>query len=125
MKLRITLISVFLLFSVGIVSAFTQYNSKAFEAAQATGKPLLVQVHADWCPICAKQKPILADLLAQTAMKDYQVLDVDFDTQKDVLRQLNVQKQSTLIIYKGKQELGRSTGETDKEKIAELLRKAL
>ena len=39
--------------------------------------------------------------------------NIDFDSQKDLLKKFNVQKQSTLIVFKGKQEAGRSTGDTN------------
>jgi len=51
--------------------------------------------------------------------------EIDFDTQKDLLRKFNVQKQSTLITFKGKQETGRSTGETNAARIEALLDKSI
>ena len=51
--------------------------------------------------------------------------DIDFDTSKTLLRQLHVAQQSTLIVYKGKQEAGRSTGDTDAGSIEALLSKAI
>jgi thioredoxin 1 len=51
--------------------------------------------------------------------------DIDFDSQKDLLRKFNVQKQSTLIAFKGKEEAGRSTGETDPGSIEALLGRAI
>ncbi len=62
---------------------------------------------------------------AQPRFKDMAVFEVDFDSQKDALRMLNVQKQSTLIVYKGGKEVARSTGETTKSAIEGLLAKAL
>ena len=38
------------------------FSDPAFEAAQKSGKPILVEVSAPWCPICKTQKPILAKL---------------------------------------------------------------
>jgi thioredoxin 1 len=112
-------------FFVAALAAAAPFDQKAFEIAQAAGKPVLVEVHADWCPTCAKQKPIVSELVSRLDMKMYRVFTVDFDTQKDVLKRFGVQMQSTLIVYKGKQELARSTGETRKEQIEALLRKAL
>lgn len=106
----------------GEAKPFTQAT---FEAAKASGKPVLVEVTAPWCPVCKAQKPILSDLKAQSKFKDMAVFEVDFDSQKDALRALNVQKQSTLITYKGGQEVGRSTGDTSKASISDLLNKAI
>jgi thiol-disulfide isomerase/thioredoxin len=108
----------------------TAVETKPFDAAtfaelQNAGKPILVDVRADWCPTCKAQAPIIASLLATPTFKDYTVLEVNFDTQPSVLRQFKVTQQSTLIVFSGKSEKGRSTGDTRKEGIAALLRKAL
>ncbi len=100
------------------------WDKAAFDAAQAAGKPILVAVHASWCPICAKQRPILADLANDPAFKDMVMMTVDFDSQKPIVVAFGVQKQSTLIVIRGKNEVGRSTGETDAGRIKALLAKA-
>jgi thiol:disulfide interchange protein len=114
-----------LLCAVGAANAQTPFTTKALAAAQAGGKPVLVHVHADWCPNCAAQKKILAKLLKQPQLKAFQVLQVDFDTQTDVVKALGVRYQSTLIVYKGGTEVGRSTGNTSEKDIAALLKKAV
>jgi thioredoxin 1 len=101
------------------------FSDPAFEAAQKSGKPILVEVSAPWCPICRTQKPILAKLASEPRFKDLQIFDIDFDSQKDLLKRLNVRMQSTLIAYKGATEVGRSVGETQPEWIEGLLEKAL
>jgi thiol-disulfide isomerase/thioredoxin len=101
------------------------FTQAAFDAAKASGKPVLVEVTAPWCPTCKAQKPILSELKATTKFKDLQVLEVDFDSQKDALKMLNVQMQSTLITYKAGQEVGRSTGDTNRTSIEALLNKAI
>ncbi|MBP1179739.1 thioredoxin family protein [Methylobacterium sp. PvR107] len=101
------------------------FSDPAFEAAQKSGKPILVEVSAPWCPICKTQKPILAKLSSDPRFKDLQIFDIDFDSQKDLLKRLNVRMQSTLIAFKGTMEVGRSVGETQPEWIEGLLEKAL
>ncbi|KQS74727.1 thioredoxin [Methylobacterium sp. Leaf361] len=101
------------------------FSDAAFEAAQKGGKPVLIAVSAPWCPICRTQKPILAKLAAEPRFKDLQIFDIDFDSQKELLRRLNVRMQSTLIAYKGATEVGRSVGETQSEWIEGLVEKTL
>ncbi|MCZ8097384.1 MAG: thioredoxin family protein [Alsobacter sp.] len=103
----------------------TPFTQVAFDAAKAAGKPVLVEVSAPWCPTCKAQKPILSDLRAMPKFKDLVIFEVDFDSQKEVLRGLNVQKQSTLVVFKGGKEVGRSTGDTKKESIEALLAKSV
>ena len=103
----------------------TPYTQAAFDEAQKGGGPILIEVSAPWCPICKTQKPILAKLAADPRFKGLRIFDVDFDTRKDVLKQLNARMQSTLIAYKGDKEVGRSVGETQPEWIEGLLEKTL
>ena len=101
------------------------FTQAAFTAAQQQGKPILVDITASWCPTCAKQRPILAQLAQDPAFKDLQVYAVDFDAQKDVVRAMGAQMQSTLIVFRGKDERGRSTGDTAPASIKALLDKAV
>ena len=101
------------------------FDQKAFEAAQAAGKSILVEVSAPWCPVCKAQAPILSRLKSEAKFKELVSFDIDFDSQKDLLKKFNVQKQSTLIVFKGKQEAGRSTGDTNASSITALLGKAI
>ncbi len=106
-------------------AAAQRFTQAAFEAAQAAGKPILVEVTAPWCPTCRAQQPILQRLTAEPRFRDLVFLSVDFDSQKAVLRSLNVQRQSTLVVFKGRQEMGRSAGDTDAASISALVARSL
>jgi thioredoxin-like negative regulator of GroEL len=101
------------------------FDQKAFEAAQASGRSILVEVHAPWCPVCKRQEPILAKLGTTPKFKNMVAFKIDFDSQKDLLQRFNVQKQSTLIVFKGRKEISRSTGDSNPQSIEQLLAKAL
>jgi thioredoxin-like negative regulator of GroEL len=101
------------------------FDAKAFAAAQDAGKPVLVEIHAGWCPTCKAQKPILDKLSGQPKYSGVERFRVDFDDQKDVVKQFKAQVQSTLIVYRGRNEVARSVGETDEGRIRALLDKAL
>ncbi len=100
------------------------FDQAGFEAAQAAGKPILVEIHADWCPTCRAQEPVISGLMQEPKNSDFIVLRVDFDNQKDMVKHFRAQYQSTLIVFKGKKEVSRSTGETRKDEIAAQLAKA-
>jgi thioredoxin 1 len=106
-------------------SAKAPFDAKAFEAAQAAGKPILVEISAPWCPTCKAQKPILSSLGSKPEFAMLTVFEVDFDSQKDVVRMLKATMQSTLIVYKGKEEVGRSVGDTNATSIEALLKKSV
>ncbi len=103
------------------VSAAQPYNAKAFQDAQRAGQTILIHVTAPWCPTCKAQHPIVAGI--EKDRSGLVVYNVDFDSAKDVLRQFRVQSQSTLIVFKGTQEVGRSTGDTDPGRIRALVAK--
>jgi thiol-disulfide isomerase/thioredoxin len=105
------------------VEAAQPFNAQAFQAAQAAGKAILVDVTAPWCPTCRKQKPLIQAI--EKEKPNLVVYEVDFDTAKETLRRFRVQTQSTLIVFKGKDEVGRSTGDTDPARIRALVAKGL
>lgn len=115
--------SVAVLAMPALAAAPQPFTLAAFEAAQKAGKPILVEIHADWCPTCKAQAPIIGELSAQPKFKDLVVFRVDFDKQTDVVRKFGAQMQSTLIVFKGAQEVGRSVGETQRAAISALLDK--
>ena len=102
--------------------AFTQAE---FDRLQQQGSPILISIHAEWCPTCRAQAPILKKLLEQEEFKPIHALRVDFDQQKDVVKSFKAIKQSTLIVFKGGKEVDRSLGVTSESAIEGLLRKAL
>lgn len=101
------------------------FDQKAFDAAQASGRPILVEIYASWCPVCKVQRPLLTKLGQNPKYQKIAYFEVDFDRQKDVLRALRVSKQSTLIVFKGKNEVARSTGDTNHVSIEALVAKSL
>lgn len=101
------------------------YTARAFSAAQKAGNPILVEITASWCPTCKAQKPILNQLESDPKFKDLKVFDVDFDSQKDVVRSFKATMQSTLIAFKGDHETARSVGDTNPGSIGALLQKAI
>ncbi len=101
------------------------YTAAAFDAAQKSGRSILVEVHAPWCPTCKAQAPILADIEKREAYKNLLVVHVDFDSQKDAVRRFGARMQSTLVVFRGGKETGRSVGDTNPKSIGELLEKSI
>jgi thiol-disulfide isomerase/thioredoxin len=95
------------------------FDDPSFQHAQATGRTILVDVTASWCPTCRQQRPIVEQI--EKEQPKLVVYEVDFDAAKDTLRRFRVQYQSTLIVFKGAREVGRSTGDTDPARIRALV----
>lgn len=102
-----------------------KFTLAAFETAQRAGRSILIEVAAPWCPTCRAQQPIIEGLARTETYKNFVFLKVDFDSQKTELRKLNARSQSTLIVFKGANEIGRSVGDTDPDSIAKLMAMAL
>jgi thioredoxin 1 len=101
------------------------FNKAKFDAALAQGKPVIVDFSASWCPTCKQQKPIVQGLLKEKKLKPVTLFVADFDFEEDLKKQLGVTMQSTFVVFKGGKEVGRSTGQTQKQAIADLFDKAL
>jgi len=101
------------------------FDKAGFEAAQAEGKSILLHIAAPWCETCQAQRVVLDKLEKDPTFKDYVVITIDFDTQKDVMRSFKANSRSTLIVFKGKTEVGRLVAVTKPAAIKALLEKAL
>ncbi len=124
--LRHLIIAAVALFAlVGAAAAEQRYTAAAFAAAQKSGKSVIVHVYAPWCPTCQAQEPILQKLEADPRYSGVEAFRVDFDNQKDAVRAMKATNQSTIIVFKGGKEVGRSVGETSPQTIGALVAKSL
>ena len=121
-KSSILALSLFASASIALAGEIKIYDQKTFDALTQAGKPVLLHIHATWCPTCKTQIPIVSDLMGQPAYKDVTTLVVDFDTNKPLLKTLKVTTQSTLIAYKGAKEVARSAGDTSRDGIEKLVK---
>ncbi|MHA1157443.1 MAG: thioredoxin family protein [Alphaproteobacteria bacterium] len=107
--------------TAAVASEKMYFSHAAFTAAQAAGKPILVDISASWCSTCARQEAILGPLTAKPKYSGLVVFEVNYDTQKSVVRELGAQHQSTLIAFRGNQEVGRSVADTNPSSIEAML----
>jgi thioredoxin 1 len=116
-----------LVLSAGATWAFEEkpFDMDAFKAAQSAGKPILVDAYASWCPVCRAQQKVLGDLKTNPKYDTLTLFRIDYDNQADALKDLKIQKQSTLVAFKGAQETGRSVGATKASAIEELVSSAV
>lgn len=104
--------------------AWQAYNKAAFDRAVAAG-PVVVHVHADWCPTCKRQQPILRQMSQGDQLKGVTTFTVNFDTDKAFNQANRVTSQSTIIVFKGGKEVARSAGATSEQAIRSLVGQAL
>ena len=112
-------------FSSFAVSAELPFNQAQFDATRSAGRPVAVVFHADWCPTCRAQAPVLKGLVATPALKSLTLYVANFDTEKALKRSLGVTQQSTIVVFKDGKEIARSTGDTQRDRLDALLKQAI
>lgn len=105
--------------------ALGAFGTVNFAEALESGAPVVVHVHATWCPTCRAQKPILTKLLAEPRFKSVRAFEIDYDSEKDAMRKLAAPDRSTILVLKSGKEVARSVGDTGEETIAALIAKGL
>jgi thioredoxin 1 len=129
---RINPIRLFMLASLalalgsGMLSAQQKeaFTPERFATLQEQGALILLDVYADWCPTCARQQQILSDYREKNPEVPLHVLTIDFDDQKQYVKQFRAPRQSTLILYRGKERVWFSVAETSPEVIFTALNEA-
>lgn len=80
---------------------------------------ILVDIYADWCGTCKKQKKAIKQYFEKHSERELHVLVVDFDKQKEMVAMLGAPRQSTLLLFKGDKQFWYSVAESRYEVIAE------
>jgi thioredoxin 1 len=126
--MRFMTLCLFVLMAAGATppsrAAESPYTQATFDSAVKEGRPVAVVFHADWCPTCRAQAPVLKQLMLEPKYKDLTLFVADYDKEKALERQLHVTQQSTIVVFKGGAEVARSTGDTDRDRLAAVLSKA-
>tara|TARA_B100001093_G_C26176407_1_gene737969 strand:+ start:56 stop:424 length:369 start_codon:yes stop_codon:yes gene_type:complete len=101
-------------FSANAMEKKTTFNKELFDKAQSNGKVVVVSSWIKYCTSCASQMKVL-----DKAKNDFENIEFfTFEvTKKDIASLLNVQYQTTLLIFKNNKEVYRSIGETSREAI--------
>ena len=100
------------------------YSAQALAEAQAAGKPVAVHFHADWCGTCKQQEKTIAQLKGEKGL-DVTLLIAEYDKEKDLRKALKVRSQSTMVVFRGKEEKARLGGDTEAAKFRSALKAAL
>ena len=105
------------------------FDKELFNKAQSEGKIVVVSSWKKYCSSCANQMKVL-----QKAKKEGELSDIKFDnieyfsfdiTNSEIASLFDVQYQTTLLIFKGDQEVYRSIGETTEVLIYEALKTSI
>ena len=114
MKKIIFLIIILFPLSLNAGEKKTTFTNEIFNKAQSDGKTVVVSSWIKYCTSCASQMKALKDVEKDFDNLIYLTFDV---TNREIAKQLNIQFQTTLVIYKNNKEVYRSLGELSKDKI--------
>ena len=108
---------------------FVDYTPGVIEDALAAGRTVFVDYSAVWCLTCRTQARVISRLKEANPAyaKAMLFVRVDWDDYGDqpVARDRNIPRRSTLLVLRGKRELGRIVAGTSEEEIKALLDKGL
>ena len=109
-------------FNSSAIAKETTFNKELFDKAQSDGKIVIVSSWVKYCTSCASQMKVL-----DKAKKDFDNIEYfKFDvTNKEIAQMLDVQYQTTLLIFKNNEEVHRSIGQTNKDKIYSIIKSVL
>ena len=114
MKKLFVLLLIILPFNLAVAEKQTSFDNDVFNKAQSDGKTVVVSSWIKYCTSCASQMKALKDVEKDFDNLIYLTFDV---TNREIAKQLNIQFQTTLVIYKNNKEVYRSLGELTKDKI--------
>ena len=121
MRIIVLIIVLATLSSAAGAASHAPYTQSRFAEAQAQGKRILVHVDASWCATCSVRSCVSRSLEKNSALSDLLVFTIDFDLNKAAVERFKVPVQSTLILFYGRTEIARLTGETNPQAIKAFL----
>lgn len=83
-------------------------------------KTVLVDFYADWCGPCKMLSPIVEEVAEEE--ENIKFVKLNIDNAEDIAIQYQVMSIPTLVVIKNGEEVNRSVGLIDKEKIKELIK---
>lgn len=100
--------------------AKAEMTQSQFNNLLNTDKLVLVDVYADWCAPCKKMAPSLIEIQKEMGAK-VEVVKINADQNKTLVKSLNVSALPTLMLYKNKKLIWTNSGFLTKEEIVNRL----
>ena len=122
-KIFTLLILIIITTSAFAVEKKTNFTNIIFKQAKADGKTIVINSYEKWCGTCSKQTKILDQ--AEKEFKDIVFLSYEQSKNKDIAQKLGIKFWTTIVVYKGNDEVARVVGQTDKEIIYAAIQKGI
>ena len=109
-------------FSASALEKKTTFDKKLFDKAQSEGKVVVINSWIEYCTSCASQMKALKQLKNEFENVEYYAFEV---TNREIAKLLDVQYQTTLLIFKNNKEVHRSIGVTNKDAIYKVIKSSI
>ena len=123
MRKLFTTLFLFVCLSANAVEKKTNFSEEIFENAKALGKTVVVNSYEVWCGTCSKQTKILDQ--AKKEYTDIVFLSYEQSKNEGIAQKLGIKFWTTIVVYKGNNEVARIIGQTDKETIYSAIQKGI
>ena len=123
MKKLFATLFLFVCLSANAVEKKTNFSEEVFEKAKASGKTVVVNSYEIWCGTCSKQTKILDQ--AEKEFKDVVFLSYEQSKNENIAEKLGIKFWTTIVVYKGNDEVVRIVGQTDKKIIYSAIQKGI
>ena len=123
MKKLLVTIFLFIFLPLNAVEKKTNFSIEIFEEAKASGKTIVINSYEVWCGTCGKQTKILDQ--AEKEFKDIIFLSYEQSKNENIAKQLGIKFWTTIVIYKGDNEVARIVGQTNKKIIYAAIQKGV
>ena len=123
MKKILILFFIIFCFSASAVEKKTNFSIEIFENAKADGKTIVINSYNISCTTCAKQTKILDQ--AQKEFEEIIFFSYDQNKNEDIAKKLDIDFWTTIVVYKGNEEIARIIGQTDKKIIYSTIKKGI
>ena len=121
-KIFITFLLLFCI-SANAVEKKNNFSIEAFEKAKASGKTIVINSYEIWCGTCGAQTKVLNE--AEKEFKEIIFLSYEQSKNKDIAKKLGIKHWTTIVVYKGSNEISRIIGQTKKEIIYSAIKKGI
>ena len=121
-KIFITFIYFFCI-SANAVEKKTNFSIEIFEKAKASGKTIVINSYEVWCGTCSAQTKVLNQ--AEKDFKEIIFLSYEQSKNEDIAKKLDIKHWTTIVVYKGNNEISRIIGQTKKEIIYSIIEKGI
>ena len=123
MKNLLITLFLFIFLPANAVEKITNFSTDIFEEAKASGKTIVINSYEVWCGTCGKQTKILDQ--AEKEFKNIIFLSYEQSKNKNIAKKLDIKFWTTIVVYKGNNEVARIVGQTNKKIIYSAIQKGV